>query len=65
MKNTPKSTSLRHFAIGGFSGAFATSLIQPIDTLKVQIQVVSEQMGKSLIKQSKFFIIDVFKHIYH
>ena len=35
------------FAIGGVSGAVATSVIQPIDTLKVQVQVLSEQIGKT------------------
>lgn len=35
------SNSIKHFAIGGFSGMFATMVIQPIDTLKVQIQVIS------------------------
>jgi hypothetical protein len=35
------------FAIGGISGAVATSIIQPIDTLKVQIQIISEQVGRS------------------
>jgi hypothetical protein len=29
------------FAIGGFSGAVATMVIQPLDTLKVQVQIVS------------------------
>jgi len=29
------------FCIGGFSGAVATCVIQPLDTLKVQIQIVS------------------------
>jgi hypothetical protein len=29
------------FAIGGLSGALATGVIQPLDTLKVQMQVVS------------------------
>lgn len=37
---------LVNFAIGGISGAVATTVIQPLDTLKVQIQVVSEQYGK-------------------
>jgi hypothetical protein len=36
-----------YFLIGGFSGAFATSIIQPIDTFKVQIQVLSEKIGRS------------------
>lgn len=35
------------FCIGGLSGAVATCVIQPLDTLKVQIQVISEQLGKS------------------
>lgn len=34
------------FAIGGLSGAIATAIIQPVDTLKVQFQVISEQLGK-------------------
>lgn len=29
------------FAIGGLSGAAATLVIQPLDTLKVQVQIVS------------------------
>jgi hypothetical protein len=29
------------FAIGGISGSVATLIIQPIDTLKVQVQIVS------------------------
>lgn len=29
------------FAIGGISGSLATLVIQPLDTLKVQIQIVS------------------------
>ncbi len=37
-----------HFVIGGISGVVATSIIQPIDSLKVQIQVVSEQVGRKL-----------------
>ena len=32
---------------------FATMIIQPIDTLKVQIQVISEQLGKSLQPKDK------------
>ena len=35
------------FGIGGVSGAIANSVIQPLDTLKVQIQIVSEQIGRS------------------
>jgi hypothetical protein len=29
------------FFIGGFSGSIATMVIQPLDTLKVQIQIIS------------------------
>jgi len=39
------------FMIGGISGAIATSVIQPLDTLKVQIQIVSEQIGRSKTHQ--------------
>lgn len=38
--------SLVPFGIGGLSGAIATSIVQPIDTLKVQIQVISEKIGR-------------------
>lgn len=50
--------SFLHFYIGGVSGAIATLLIQPLDTLKVQVQVVSEQKGKN-IKNKFTFIFDV------
>lgn len=40
--------NITHFLIGGASGAFATLLVQPIDTFKVQVQVVSEQKGKQV-----------------
>jgi solute carrier family 25 oxoglutarate transporter 11 len=35
------------FVIGGLSGAIATACIQPLDTLKVQVQVISEKLGRS------------------
>lgn len=38
-------------------------LIQPIDTLKVQVQVVSEQRGKN-IKNKFTFMFDVVKEVY-
>ena len=34
------------FAIGGISGSLATLVIQPLDTLKVQVQVISERLGR-------------------
>lgn len=45
------------FCIGGLSGAAATSIVQPIDTLKVQIQVISEQLGRSKTKDLSIFSI--------
>jgi solute carrier family 25 oxoglutarate transporter 11 len=35
------------FMIGGASGMFATTIIQPIDMVKVRIQLKSEKFGKS------------------
>ena len=57
--NTSSSvlSALVPFAIGGISGAVATMVIQPIDTLKVQVQIVSEQLGKSSRKQHGIFQI--------
>jgi hypothetical protein len=40
-KTNPFFRVLAPFAIGGFSGAVATSVIQPLDTLKVQVQIIS------------------------
>ena len=37
-----------NFAIGGLSGMIATTVIQPIDMIKVQIQVKAEQGVKDL-----------------
>ena len=49
------------FVIGGFSGALATCMIQPLDTLKVQMQIVSERLGKS--RSDGLAIINVFYKI--
>lgn len=35
------------FVIGGASGMFATTIIQPIDMVKVRIQLKSEKLGKT------------------
>ena len=48
---------LAPFAIGGLAGATATAFIQPIDTLKVQIQVISEKLGRSKTKDLSIFNI--------
>jgi solute carrier family 25 oxoglutarate transporter 11 len=37
-----------NFAIGGLAGCFATCVIQPVDYIKVQIQIRSEMGGKGL-----------------
>jgi len=34
--------SIRPFVFGGFSGMCATSVIQPVDTVKVRIQILGE-----------------------
>lgn len=34
--------TMRPFVFGGFSGMCATSFIQPIDTVKVRIQILGE-----------------------
>jgi solute carrier family 25 oxoglutarate transporter 11 len=57
MTNTPpqKSTSerildtIQPFVIGGLSGMFATCIIQPIDMVKVSIQLKSEEAHGSKI----------------
>lgn len=59
-----KSNSFLHFAIGGFSGMFATCVIQPIDTLKVQIQIISERDGKNLTRTNRS-MLKVLKSIYY
>jgi solute carrier family 25 oxoglutarate transporter 11 len=48
---TQESTSstfskIRPFLFGGFSGMFATCCIQPIDTVKVRIQIMGENLSK-------------------
>ncbi|KAL4438114.1 hypothetical protein ABPG74_016893 [Tetrahymena malaccensis] len=40
-------STLQPFLIGGVSGMFATLCIQPIDTVKVRIQILSEDAGRT------------------
>jgi len=40
------SEVLKQLAFGGISGCTATTVIQPIDTIKVRIQVISEAIAK-------------------
>lgn len=37
---------IKPFLFGGISGCCATTVIQPIDTVKVQIQVIGESNAK-------------------
>lgn len=55
-----------NFALGGISGSFATLCIQPLDMIKVRIQLLSEQghknispitVGKDIIKQHGFLYL--------
>lgn len=54
------------FAIGGFSGMIATSVIQPIDMVKVRIQIKSEDLAKTKVAGTRTSIstLDVIKDIY-
>lgn len=60
--HTPQSRKnmILNFALGGISGSFATLCIQPIDMVKVRIQLLSEQgvknvspikVGKDIIRE--------------
>lgn len=40
---------IQPFVIGGISGCTATSIIQPMDMIKVRIQIKSEELAKVLI----------------
>lgn len=55
-KKASLSTKLSNFAIGGCSGMLSTCVIQPIDMVKVRIQLKSEALGKGA-KVSPFGII--------
>lgn len=45
MSQSDKGAFLKNFALGGLSGMAATSVIQPIDMIKVRIQLASEAGG--------------------
>ena len=38
--------TIQPFVIGGLSGCMATSVIQPMDMIKVRIQIKSEELAK-------------------
>ena len=61
MTSTPNM--LLNFALGGISGSFATLCIQPLDMIKVRIQLLSElghknlspiKIGKDIVKEHGF-----------
>lgn len=47
---------LKPFLVGSISGCIATSVIQPIDTVKVIIQSRREAAGKGAVNLSPFSI---------
>ena len=55
-KRAPNSHILKNFLIGGLSGMCATSVIQPIDMLKVRIQLQSEAGGSTKVKHVAYSI---------
>ena len=46
--NQQKTSTIYNFMFGGISGSTATLIIQPIDMIKVRIQLLSEQGHKNL-----------------
>jgi solute carrier family 25 (mitochondrial oxoglutarate transporter), member 11 len=50
------------FVIGGASGCLATTIIQPVDLVKVTIQLKSEENAQKNIK-TKFGFMDAVKDI--
>lgn len=64
----PKSNKnmILNFALGGFSGCIATMCIQPLDMIKVRIQLLSEmgekkvsfmKVGKDLVRENGFLYL--------
>jgi len=50
-------STIKPFLFGGASGMFATSCIQPVDMVKVQIQLQGESTGKVQIKSKNPFVL--------
>lgn len=44
------------FMVGSISGCLATSVIQPVDTIKVNIQSIKETAGKQKVNLSPFHV---------
>lgn len=65
---TPKPSSnkfldvIQPFVIGGLSGMFATCIVQPVDMIKVTIQLKSEEAANHKARISPFSVAgDIFK----
>ena len=53
---------IQPFVIGGTSGMFATCIIQPVDMIKVSIQLKSEEQVNHKLKISPFTVAgEIFK----
>jgi hypothetical protein len=55
-KESLLSSLVKPFLVGSISGVMATSVIQPVDTVKVIIQSRKEAAGKTQVNLSPFFI---------
>ena len=63
MSQTPQKSGFQSFLdaaqpffIGGISGMFATCIIQPVDMIKVSIQLKSEEVHNAKAKISPFSV---------
>ena len=62
-KSTTFLQKVTPFLVGSLSGSIASSVIQPVDTVKVLIQVRREDAGKKIVNLSPFSIAkDVIKN---
>ena len=55
-KESLLASLVKPFVVGSISGVIATSVIQPVDTVKVLIQSRKEAAGKTQVNLSPFFI---------
>ena len=55
-KESLLASMVKPFLVGSISGCIATSVIQPVDTVKVIIQSKKEAAGKAKVDLSPFSI---------
>ena len=55
-KSTTLLQKLQPFLVGSLSGSIASTVIQPVDTIKVLIQVRREDAGMKKVNLSPFAI---------